>query len=60
VLATFPLAGRERSELGIDLRSFVVHPWIVFYAFDESNRIVTVQRVLHGRMDFDADDFEDD
>lgn len=60
VLATFPLAGRERGELSESLRSFVVYPWVVFYGVDESDRIVTVQRVLHGRMDFDADDFEDD
>jgi plasmid stabilization system protein ParE len=60
LLATFPMAGRERAELQDGLRSFVVHPWIVFYVFDEPNQIVTVQRVLHGRMDFDAADFEDD
>jgi plasmid stabilization system protein ParE len=60
VFATFPLVGRERAELRGDLRSFVVHPWIVFYVFNEPHRVVTVQRVLHGRMDFNADDFEDD
>jgi plasmid stabilization system protein ParE len=60
VLATFPLAGRERGELSESLRSFVVHPWVLFYGFDELDRVVTVQRVVHGRMDFDADDFEDD
>ncbi len=60
VLAIFPLAGRERGELSEGLRSCVVHPWVVFYGVDEPNRVVTVQRILHGRMDFDADDFDDD
>jgi len=54
----FPAAGRDRSELRAQLRSFGVHPYLVFYRIDEQVRNVNIVRILHGRMDFDTDDIE--
>lgn len=49
-LADLPKAGKDRPELGIRrLRSYPVHPYIVFYrpmAFG-----IQITRVLHQRMD---------
>jgi toxin ParE1/3/4 len=48
------LAGRERSELRSDLRSFPVGNYIVFYRALPDG--VEVVRVMSGRQDIDADD----
>lgn len=58
MLAAFPTAGRRREELRPGLRSFGVHPFIVFYTVDERTKTVVVQRVLHGHLDLDEDDFD--
>jgi toxin ParE1/3/4 len=52
-LGHFPFIGRERSSLGVDLRSIVVDNYIVFYR-PEAERILIV-RILHGRRDIDAE-----
>jgi toxin ParE1/3/4 len=56
-LARRPGMGRVRPELGIDLRSFIVGRYVIFY-FPVSHGIEIV-RVLHGARDLDAA-FEDD
>jgi plasmid stabilization system protein ParE len=58
ILATFPRAGRERDELRPNLRSYLAHPYIVFYRVDDTARTVTIVRVIHGRMDLDPDETE--
>jgi plasmid stabilization system protein ParE len=60
VVATFPFSGRKRDEIRKGLRSYVVHPYLVFYRVDEAARAVTVVRVIHGSMDFGPDDFDED
>jgi len=48
----FPLMGRLRDDLDLDLRSFVVSPYVVFYRpIDDT---IEVLRVLHGARDVDA------
>jgi toxin ParE1/3/4 len=49
LLAQAPLAGRERNDLGANLRSFPVEGYIVFYTpvFDG----IEVVRVMSGRRD---------
>ena len=58
MLAQHPRIGRERAELRKDLRSWPVHPYLVFYVVDDRARAVVVERVIHGHMDVDSDDFE--
>jgi toxin ParE1/3/4 len=54
MLAQAPLAGRERTDLRANLRSFPVEHYIIFYTpiFDG----IEVVRVMHGRQDIDAND----
>jgi toxin ParE1/3/4 len=58
VLSTFPFAGRERDEIRRALRSYPVHPYVVFYTVDDARRALTIVRVIHGSMDFGPEDFE--
>jgi toxin ParE1/3/4 len=54
MLAENPMAGRARSELRMDLRSFPVGSYVIFYV-PVSDGIMVV-RVMSGRQDIDADD----
>jgi len=56
MLADAPFAGRARSDLRKDLRSFPVGNYIIFYIPVSDG--VEVIRVMHGRQDIDADDIE--
>jgi toxin ParE1/3/4 len=58
MLARHPRIGRERDELRDGLRSWPVHPYLVFYVVDDDARTVVIERVIHGHMDIDGDDFE--
>jgi toxin ParE1/3/4 len=49
-----PLAGRDRSELRSNLRSFPVGNYLIFYRALPDG--VEVVRVMNGRQDIDADD----
>ncbi len=44
-----PLSGRARPELGLDVRSFFIAPYIVLYRVRQ--RRVEAVRVLHGHRD---------
>lgn len=46
IIAKQPLAGRLRPELGAEVRSFPVAPYMIFYRVHQ--RRVEVLRVLHG------------
>lgn len=48
-IASHPLSGRTRAELGAGIRSFPVTPYIVFYSVARSR--VRIIRVLHGHRD---------
>jgi toxin ParE1/3/4 len=54
MLAGAPFAGRARSELHGNLRSFPVGNYIIFYVPVSDG--IEVLRVMHGRQDIDADD----
>ena len=54
MLVENPLAGRERSELRRDLRSFPVGSYVVFYTPISDG--IEVARVMNSRQDIDADD----
>jgi toxin ParE1/3/4 len=56
MLAHTPFAGRARSDLARNLRSFAVGNYIIFYVPISDG--VEVVRVMHGRQDIDADDIE--
>jgi toxin ParE1/3/4 len=49
LIARNPRVGKLRTELGSQIRSFPVLPYVVFYQI-ESRRVVIV-RILHGRRD---------
>lgn len=51
-LLVHPLAGRERLDLGVDLRSVPVGNYIIFYKAMKNE--VTIIRVLHGGRDANA------
>jgi plasmid stabilization system protein ParE len=40
------------------LRSYLVHPYLVFYAVNADRKAVVLERVLHGAMDVRSGDFE--
>ena len=52
-LLAFPESGAPRPDFGADLRIAVVHPYIVFYDFAASDDVLTVWRVLHGKVSVD-------
>ncbi len=54
MLAQAPLAGRERNDLGANLRSFPVGGYIVFYTPVSDG--IEVVRVMSGRRDIRSDD----
>ncbi len=54
MLAQAPLAGRKRSDLGANLRSFPVEGYIVFYTPVSDG--IEVVRVMSGRRDIGSDD----
>jgi toxin ParE1/3/4 len=49
MLVQNPLAGRQRPDLGPNLRSFAVHNYIVFYISQSAG--IEIVRVMHGRQD---------
>lgn len=48
-LARFPEIGRLRPEIAANLRSTLVHPYVIFYRIVASD--VQILRILDGRMD---------
>jgi toxin ParE1/3/4 len=52
-LARSPFIGRERSSLGVGMRSVVVGMYVIFYVIERDH--ITVVRVLDGRRDIDAE-----
>ena len=54
MLADTPLAGRSRGDLALNLRSFPVASYLIFYVPISDG--VEVVRVMSGRQDIDADD----
>lgn len=56
MLAETPFAGRDRSELRAELRSFPVGNYLIFYVPIPDG--VEVVRVMHGRQDIGTDDMQ--
>ena len=54
MLAGAPVIGRERPEIGNDLRSFVVDRYVLFYRPLPGAVGIELVRVLHGARDVDA------
>jgi toxin ParE1/3/4 len=52
-LASLPLRGSPRPDLGRDVRSVIVSPYLIFYAARRDH--VTILRVLHGSRDIEAE-----
>ena len=48
LLAEQPAVGRARPEFGVDVRSFVVESYVIYYRVDDE---VLIARVLHGHRD---------
>jgi toxin ParE1/3/4 len=49
MLARFPEIGRSRPEIAPNLRSTLVHPYVIFYRFEDD--LVQILRILHGKRD---------
>jgi toxin ParE1/3/4 len=49
LLSRFPDLGRRRDELGNGLRSFSIHPYVVFYR--KNNDQIEIIRILHQSRD---------
>jgi toxin ParE1/3/4 len=56
MLADNPQAGRDRSELAPDLRSFPVGNYVIFYS--PASHGIDVVRVLNVRQDISAEDMD--
>lgn len=57
VLASHPMSGRARPELGADIRSWLHHGYILYHRFD--GHCVEIIRILHASADASAvDDLE--
>ncbi len=54
MIASAPAMGRERPELGVDLRSFVADRYVLFYRPLEGEVGIELARVLHGARDVEA------
>jgi toxin ParE1/3/4 len=49
MITKHPHVGRRRLELGTDIRSFPIVPYVVFYRADR--RTLYIIRILHGHRD---------
>ena len=49
VIGQFPEIGRPRPEIAPNLRSTLVHPYVIFYRFEAD--VVQIIRILHGKRD---------
>jgi toxin ParE1/3/4 len=56
MLVQNPLAGRQRPDLGPNLRSFAVENFIIFYIPQSDG--ITIVRVMHGRQDIRSADMK--
>jgi toxin ParE1/3/4 len=56
LIATQPLMGRARFDLALELRSFPVGEYLIFYHPRDDGGIVVV-RILHGRRNITPDLF---
>jgi toxin ParE1/3/4 len=56
LLATQPFSGSAREDVLSDLRHLVVGQYVAFYRVE--GRTVVVLRVIHGRRDIAAEDFD--
>lgn len=54
LLAKAPAMGRDRPELGSDLRSFVADRYVFFYRPLKGSVGIELARVLHGARDLDS------
>ena len=54
MLAQGPPIGRARDDLALNLRSFPIGTYVIFYIPVSDG--IDVVRVMHGRQDVDADD----
>ena len=52
-LRRFPESGAPRQDLSAKLRIAIIHPYVIFYDFDQSARLIAVWRVLHGKVAVD-------
>jgi len=52
-LTSLPLRGAPRPDLGRDVRSVIVSPYLVFYAARRDH--VTILRVLHSSRDIESE-----
>jgi len=53
LIAAFPQLGRRRNhDLGLEVRSFPVGEYVIFYEIEHED--VLILRVLHGHRDIDA------
>lgn len=52
-LARFPFIGRERSFLGVGVRSLVAENYAIFYRVMRES--IMIVRILDGRRDIDAE-----
>ena len=52
-LTSFPLRGSPRPDLGRDVRSVIVSPYLILYAARKDH--VTILRVLHGSRDIETE-----
>jgi toxin ParE1/3/4 len=52
LFASQPSAGRAEPDLGQNVRSFLVHPYLVVYR--PQGRSIEVLRIIHGARDRDA------
>lgn len=52
-LTSLPFRGSPRPDLGRDVRSVIVQPYLIFYAVRRDH--VIVLRVLHGSRDIEAE-----
>lgn len=50
-----PRLGQLCTDLGFDLRRYVVGSYVIFYAVAESNDAVIVKAVIHGARDLPAE-----
>ena len=55
-LAVHPFSGKERKELGSQIRSFPVHDYVLFYQPIEDG--ILLIRALHGSRDIDISLFQ--
>jgi plasmid stabilization system protein ParE len=56
-LIDFPETGARRPRFHLDMRIWVIAPYVIFYRFNSAEQIIHLARIVHSRRDLTPGQF---